>query len=270
MMGNNSFLNSFLDEIIAYKRQEVAAAKAAKPLGELVRAIDQLPQCRPFKEALRESGIRLIAELKKASPSKGLLRADFKPGILAASYEAAGAAAISVLTDSRFFQGSLSILRSAKESTLTLPVLRKDFIIDPYQLFEARCYGADAVLLVTAALTPDRLAGMIIQTRELGMASLVEVHNREELGIALESGAEIIGINNRDLRSFTVFPETVFELLPDIPPQVTVVAESGIHHRSQIIRLKEAGIRAVLVGEALVTAADPKAVIREFLGGRDS
>lgn len=265
-MGNNVFL----DEIIAFKRQEVAVAKENKPFAELARTIALLPQCRPFRECLQGPGIRLIAELKKASPSKGLLCPDFQPDILVKKYEEAGAAAISVLTDSRFFQGSLAYLRLAKEATRALPVLRKDFIIDPYQLFEARCYGADAVLLITAVLTPDSLTGMIIQTRELGMASLVEVHNREELEIALRCGAEIIGINNRDLRSFAVFPETVFDLIPDIPPQVTVVAESGIHHRSQVLRLMDAGIQAVLVGEALVTAADPGAVIREFLGGLES
>jgi indole-3-glycerol phosphate synthase len=257
----------FLDEILQHKQAEVAARKQEKPLDRLEKELErQIPAVRPFKPGLVGDSIGLIAEIKKASPSKGLLCRKFDPVKLAGIYESAGASAISVLTDQRFFQGSLDYLRMVKEVTRRVPVLRKDFLIDRYQLVEARLYGADAVLLIVAALTPVELATMLREAEELDLTPLVEVHDAGELKVALDAGAEVIGINNRDLKSFQVSLETTYQLLKLIPPGKVVVSESGISNRDDLLRLAGAGVNAVLVGESIVTAPDPGKKIRELMG----
>lgn len=257
----------FLEKILTKKQVEVLERKEEVPLNSLIKALDQQSYpARCFKTSINQPTISIIAEIKKASPSKGLLCPDFNPESLAQAYESAGAAAISVLTDEEFFQGSLTYLALVKAKTAKVPVLRKEFIIDEYQIVEAKVNGADAVLLIVAALEPRQLQEYIYRSNELGMATLVEVHDHEELEIALDAGASIIGINNRDLRSFTTDLNTTFKLLESIPKGITVVSESGIKDRQDIIRLENAGVQAVLVGESLVTAADPQTKISSLLG----
>ena len=256
-----------LDRIVADKRDELAAAKAALPLAALRRASEEAPAPRPFGEVLRQPAIGLIAEVKKASPSRGLLRADFNPLRLATEYRDAGAAAISVLTDEKHFQGSLSHLRSIREALPEgPPLLRKDFLFDEYQLYEARSSGADAVLLITAILNTSALRSLIVLATSLAMDALVEVHDEGELERAVAAGAKIIGINNRDLRTFDVDLATTERLAPLAPPGTTNVAESGVFSRDDVERLAACGVDAVLIGEALVTAPDPGAKIRELFG----
>ncbi len=209
--------------------------------------------------------VTLIAEVKCASPSRGLLSPDFDPLKLAATYAANGAAAISVLTDERYFKGHLDYLRQIRQAQ-AIPLLRKDFICDPYQVYEARAAGADALLLIAAELDLSQLADLQALTHSLGMAALVEVHNLPELETALQSGARLIGINNRNLHTFQVSLETSQELRPLIPAEICVVAESGIHSAADVARLAAINIQAVLVGEALVTAADTAAKVRELSG----
>lgn len=257
----------FLDEILKYKYAEVAVRKEQMPILELERRIINAPPTRPFRQSLTGDSIKLIAELKKASPSKGLLCSNFEPVKLARDYEASGAAAISVLTEKKYFQGSLDYLELVKSVTKNLPVLRKDFIIDRYQLYEARAYGADAALLIVAALTELELKSFIKEANDLSLAPLVEVHNLMELNIALKSGADLIGINNRDLKTFKVDLETTFQLIKSIPEDKVVVSESGINNRHDLEQLAQAGVDAVLVGESIVTAADPGAKIKELIGG---
>jgi indole-3-glycerol phosphate synthase len=257
------------EKILQVKFNEVRSKKAQTPLGELEKRLKDAPATRPFRQRLTGGPIRLIAEIKQASPTKGLLCSNFQPLSLARIYESSGAAAISVLTDQEFFQGSLAHLEMVKMETTKLPILRKDFIIDPYQILEARVYGADAILLIVAALTGQKLASYLQIAKSLGLEALVEIHTRSELALALEAGAELIGINNRDLKSFAVDLETTFRLLEAIPKDKVVVAESGINKRSDLMRLAQAGVNAALVGEALVTAADPGAKIRELCGGED-
>jgi indole-3-glycerol phosphate synthase len=256
----------FLDKILNYKKTELLSQKAARSIKSLERELNQCPPVRPFGASIRGESIRLIAEVKKASPSKGLLCPDFNPAALAKSYEAGGAAAISVLTDAKFFQGSLEFLKQVKAATVNTPVLRKDFIIDPYQLLEARAGGADAVLLIAAVLPKQELGFLHTEALALELAPLVEVHNRTELELALEAGAAIIGINNRDLKTFEVNPATTYQLLDLLPKEVTVVSESGIRNHADIQKLAAAGVNAVLVGESIVTAADPERQIRELMG----
>lgn len=258
----------FLEKILAQQYAEVARRKAAYPLATIFAALDReaLP-LRPFRERLTGNGIQVIAEVKKASPSKGVLCPDFQPERLAEAYERAGAAAISVLTEERFFQGSLENLMRVKTITAHPAVLRKDFIIDSYQLAEARQYGADAVLLIVAALEVRSLEKLLQEALALGMTPLVEVHHRQELHQALDAGAEVIGINNRNLYTFEVSLETTMELADEIPDSLVVVSESGIAGREDILRLQQAGVDGVLIGEALVTAADPEAALRQLLGG---
>ncbi len=257
----------FLEEILQYKYAEVAIRKEQTPISQLEQKLKNIPQTRPFKQSLTGNKIKLIAEIKKASPSKGLLCPDLKPVKLAQIYEASGAAAISVLTDNKFFQGSLDYLKSVKSETRNVPILRKDFIIDSYQLYEARVFGADAVLLIAAALTELELANFIKEALALGLTPLVEVHNLLELTSALGAEAELIGINNRNLKTFIVDLETTFQLIESIPEDKIVVSESGIYNNRDIERLYRAGVDAVLVGESIVTAADPGAKIRELMGG---
>jgi indole-3-glycerol phosphate synthase len=258
---------TILDRIVTGKREELAAAKAAVPLPEMRRAASDAPSVRPFRAALAGAGVSLIAEVKKASPSRGLLRPDFDAVHLATQYCDAGAAAISVLTDAKYFQGSLDHLRAVREALPeSPPLLRKDFLFDEYQLYEARRHGADAVLLITAILEDSALRGLIETSATLGVDALVEVHDEAELERALSAGAMVIGINNRDLRTFEVDMTTTERLAPLAPEGTTVVAESGIFTRDDVRRLEKGGAHAVLIGEALVTAPDPAAKIRELCG----
>lgn len=255
---------TILEEIIAWKRGEIGRHKHARPV-EAVRAGAALaPPPRDFAAALRSPGVSLIAEVKRASPSKGLLCHDFDAVALARAYEDNGAAAISVLTDQHFFQGHLNHLRAVRQK-VRLPVLRKDFILDPYQVYESRLAGADAVLLIVAALSDGDLKALYQLVHELGMAALVEVHNEAELERALQIGPRIVGVNNRDLRTFEVDLETTARLRPLIPTDVVLVAESGIHTRADVARLAAIGADAMLVGEALVRAPDVGHKVRELV-----
>lgn len=262
---------TILDRILETKRSEVAALKADRALfQDMVARCNDLPPTRGFAAALTASetggAARLIAEVKKASPSKGVIRADFDPVAIARAYHAGGASCLSVLTDETYFQGSLSFLSAIREA-VPLPLLRKDFLIDPLQVYEARIAGADAVLLIVAALpSPARLAEMRHVAELLGMDALVEVHNAEELEMAAASGATLIGVNNRDLRTFEVRLETTLDLLPYFPPHAVAVAESGIFTREDVRRLHAAGARAVLVGESLMRADDITGATRALLG----
>ena len=260
--------STFLDRIVADVREELEATVARVPFAQLKARLAETPPPKPFLEAIRGDGVSLIAEVKKASPSRGLLRAEFDPVALASAYAEAGAAAVSVLTEPKHFGGSLehlSHIRRALDGAGRPPLLRKDFLFDIYQLYEARVHGADAVLLIAAILNPGLLAQLIALARALGLAALVEVHDEREVERALMAQANLIGINNRDLRTFEVDLATSERLRPLIPPQVTVVAESGIHTRTDVLRLQCLGVHAVLIGEALVTAPDPAAKIRELL-----
>jgi len=257
-----------LDSIVAHKRKELAVWKAAVPQARLEEtAIRQAPPL-DFAAALRRPGISLIAEVKRASPSRGLLRLDLDTGQLAATYAKSGAAAISVLTDERFFRGSLWDLAAVKKALpgagREVPVLCKDFILDAYQVYQARAYGADAVLLIAAILEVEELAELVALARELGMEALVEVHCEEELHRVLPLGPSIIGVNNRDLHDFSVDLATTLRLRSHIPRSIVLVSESGIHCRADVERLATASVDAILVGEALVTAEDVAGKIREL------
>jgi indole-3-glycerol phosphate synthase len=255
-----------LDEILEHKRREVAEAKARAPLSNL-REKAPKRTAGLFADAIRShDGIRLIAEIKKASPSKGVLVRDFDPARLAHIYAEHGAAAISVLTDRRFFQGESSHLRVAKQVS-RLPALRKDFLIDEYQVWESAAMGADAVLLIVAALDAERLNRYISLSSELGLDALVEAHDERELDAAVKAGAKLIGINNRDLRTFQTDIQTTLKLAPRVPEDVALVSESGIHSAADVRKLREAGVDAILVGEALVTSPDIPEKMRELLGG---
>lgn len=258
---------TILDEIMRWKREELPKKKRETPI-ELVRAqLLVAPPVRPFRAVLRPSpaGVpALIAEVKRASPSKGLLRHRFDALEIATTYEQNGAAALSVLTDQHFFQGNMGVLQAVREA-VALPVLRKDFIFDPYQIYEARAGGADALLLIVGLLGDRALRDLLALTRELGMEALVEVHDEAEVERALAAEAAIIGINNRDLRTFEVDFETTARLRPRIPAGVTVVAESGIRTPGDVQRLGAMGVDAMLVGETLVRAKDVGAKVRELL-----
>ncbi len=248
-----------LDRILAHKRAELASRKNVMPLNELEKMADEgMPAPLPLVRSLRRpGGIAVIAETKKASPSKGILCKNYDPLKIAAAYEQAGAAAISVLTEEKFFLGSQHHLIAVKK-TVRIPVLRKDFIIDPYQVYESRVLGADAVLLIAAALAPPLLAELLKLAGGLGLSCLVEVHTEQELSQAQAAGAAMIGINNRNLHSFTTDLDVTFKLLNLIDlNKITVVSESGIKNKRDILRLKERGVHAALVGEALVRCAEP-------------
>jgi indole-3-glycerol phosphate synthase len=262
-------VGDILQTIVAKKREEVAAGKAVRDLASLRREAEARGGQRDFVAGLRAAaevrGAAVIAEVKKASPSKGVLRADFRPAQIAASYERHGAAALSVLTDAPFFQGSPAALEAAREAC-ALPVLRKDFLVDAWQLFEARAMGADCILLIAAILDDAALADFEATAAALGMAVLVEVHDRAELDRALRLATPLIGINNRNLRTFEVSLDTTLALLPGIPPGRLVVSESGIHAPADIARLRAAGVRAYLVGEAFMRAPDPGAALASLIG----
>jgi indole-3-glycerol phosphate synthase len=254
-----------LEQIVNSTRKSLAQHMEQTPLASLKRAIDYQAPPRDFAGALRGDGIRLIAEIKRASPSKGLLCPNLAASSLARVYSKSGAAAISVLTESEYFRGSFADLEAVRME-VDLPLLCKDFIIDRYQIYVARAHGADAVLLIAAILTQHELKALLDTTHSLGMAALVEVHNRDELMKALRVSPGIIGINNRNLEDFSVNLETTFKLRPLIPAGILVVSESGIHSRGEVLRLQQAGVNAILVGEALVTSPDPAAKIAELIG----
>ncbi|MCS6851619.1 MAG: indole-3-glycerol phosphate synthase TrpC [Gemmataceae bacterium] len=259
-------MTDVLSRILEHKRREVAEAKARVSERELRRRLAEAPARRDFRAAISAPGpIHVIAEVKRASPSAGVIRSDFDPVAIAQTYERHGASAISVLTDEAFFQGSLEHLVAVRRE-VSLPVLRKEFIIDPYQLMEARVAGADAILLIAEALDAGLLRSLLRQTWDLGLEALVELHDSVHLSWVLDSGARIIGINNRDLRTFTTRLEHTLELLPRVPPSVTVVSESGIRTRDDVLRLQAAGVRAILVGESLMRAGDIGAQLDQLRG----
>lgn len=260
-------MSSFLEEVVERTRADVAARRELVPLEALQERLEPPPRGRPFSEALVQEGISLIAEMKRASPSKGPIRPDATVTDIVRAYEAAGASACSVLTEPHWFGGSLDDLVEAR-AACDVPLLRKDFIVDPYQLAEARLAGADAILLIVAALDPDELTSLQDQAGEIGLDCLVEVHDEEELETALECGAEIIGVNNRNLQTLDVDPDTALRLLVDAPAGSIVVAESGITSNADVQRLEEAGVDAILVGEALMREDDPAAAVHALLGTR--
>ena len=256
-----------LQNIVKVKRREVERLKVEVPILELERRIEGQQPALNLAGALFGDAVRIIAEVKKASPSKGLLREDFEPKSLAKTYADNGAAAISVLTNADHFQGSIDHL-SAVHSVANprkIPVLRKEFTFDEYQVYEARAYGADAILLIVAMLSPDELKSLMALSQKFWMQCLIEVHDEEELKVALDAGAEIIGINNRDLRTFITDLEVTERLASKIPFGKVVVSESGISNREHIRRIRSAGAHAALIGEALVTAPDVGAKLGELV-----
>jgi indole-3-glycerol phosphate synthase len=274
-------MNTILDRIVASKRQEIDQARARVAETELERRLSSAPPVRDFQAALesekgdkpREAqegrppsrGVNIIAEIKRASPSAGLLRPNFDPVAIAQTYASHGAACISVLTDAPFFQGHLAFLSQVR-GTVELPLLCKDFILERYQLLEARLAGADAVLLIAEILDDAALAGLLRQAHQLGLQALVEFFDAENLPRVLDSGARLIGINNRDLRTFVTRLEHTLELARRIPADRCLVSESGIRTREDIFRLQAAGVRAVLIGETLMRAADMGAKLDELRG----
>ena len=252
---------SILERILESKRAEVAAAKRARPDVEARAGAASAP--RDFVGALRAKRPAVIAEIKRASPSKGLLRENFDPAAIAKSYEKGGAACMSVLTDREFFQGAAAHLVAAR-AACALPALRKDFLIDPYQVFEARALGADCVLLIAACLDDEQMRVLEKHARSLGMAVLVEVHDADELERALRLETPLIGINNRNLRTFETRLETTLDLLPRIPKDRIVVTESGILSAADVRRMREQGVNAFLVGEVFMRAEDPGAALRKL------
>lgn len=260
---------TFLTKILQHKAEEVARQQVKIPLSVLEERVKRAPEVRSFTAALRRAGATaLIAEVKKASPSRGVLLASFDHLALASTYSEGGASAISVLTDVRFFQGSLKYLEAIRQLPGVPPLLRKDFIIDPYQIYEARAYGADALLLIVAALDDSQLHELLALTVSLGMQALVEVHNEAELARALALGAPAVGVNNRDLHSFQISLETtarLAQLLPIGEDRPVLVSESGIFTPADVARVRELGADAVLVGEALVTAPNMLAHVQALV-----
>jgi indole-3-glycerol phosphate synthase len=252
-----------LDEIVDATREAVAARKRERPQSELEGQIDGRREGRPFAEALASPGTSLIAEHKRRSPSAGTIREGASCAEIVRAYERGGAAALSILTEESHFGGSLADLREAR-AACDLPILRKDFTIDPYQLYEAKVAGADAVLLVVGSLDDDELWNLWSLANEIDLDAIVEIHDDEELERALEIDCDVIGINNRDLESFTVDIQTTFDLLADVPAGKVVVSESGIHDRWQIEELEQVGVDAVLIGEVLMRAPNPEAAVREL------
>ncbi len=258
---------TILDEIILHKRSEVAAAKAQRPLPELLARISDAPPVRSFLTALKAtSAPALIAEVKKASPSVGLIREDFDPVQIARTYEQAGAACLSILTDEKFFQGHLDFLHSIRHA-VRIPVMRKEFIIDRYQIAEARVAGADCVLLIAECLTDQELHDLYGYCRDLGMDALIELYDQENVERVLATGTQLIGINNRDLRSFQTSLEHTFALKKMLPDNVLLVSESGIRTHADILRLRSAGVGAVLVGETLMKQSDIAAAVHDLMSG---
>ncbi|TAK28749.1 MAG: indole-3-glycerol phosphate synthase TrpC [Chloroflexota bacterium] len=262
-------MTTYLDRIVADKRDELRERRVEMPLARLEEMAEVAPPPLPFAATLRGRGVRIIAEIKRASPSKGALNLALDPPQLALQYARHGAAAISVLTESRYFKGSIEFLPAIGEAlraaAARVPLLRKDFIFDSYQVVEARAYGADALLLIAAILTDAELHELGALARQLGMDCLVEVHDRAEMERVLAAGATVIGINNRDLRTFAVDLATTLELCSFVPPVATVVSESGIRTAADLVLLHQHGVQAALIGETLVTASDATAVLRELV-----
>ena len=252
-----------LEELCRASREAVERRRHEVPLGELERAVAGRAEPRPFSEALSRPGTSLIAEYKRRSPSAGVIREGADPVEIVRSYERGGAAALSILTEEEHFGGSLADLQAGRDAC-DLPVLRKDFTVDPYQVYETRAAGADALLLVVGALEPRELGALYGVARGLDLDVLVEVHDERELEAALEIDADVIGINNRNLEDFSVDLATTFDLLVDVPAGKIVVSESGIRDRHQIEELEQVGVDAVLVGEPLMRAPDPEAAVREL------
>ena len=266
MSVSDTISDTILDTILAHKRGEVEARRAALPIADVRARAADAQQARGFVEALQAKGpVALIAEVKKASPSAGVIRADFNPAQIAREYAAAGAACLSVLTDERFFQGHDTFLQAAR-SAVSLPILRKDFIVNEWQVYEARALGADAVLLIVAALTPSQVREWRELAQSLGMAALVEVHTESEMDVAVSSGADLIGINSRDLKTFHTDLAVVEQLSPMAPPGTLLVAESGLRDSADVQRVRAAGARAVLVGETFMRAPEIGASVRELMG----
>jgi indole-3-glycerol phosphate synthase len=259
---------SILSEILATKRTEVSLRSKRLPLSALQEKLAGAPPPRDFRAALRQApGVALIAEVKKASPSKGIIREDFDPLAIGKIYAENGAACLSVLTDEEYFKGHLDYLTMIRE-VVPQPMLRKDFTVDAWQVAESRVAGADAILLIVAALSPQDLRTLLRVTTEYGMAALVEVHDREEMAEALDSGADLIGINNRDLHTFRTTLATTLDLMAEFPqdPNRLIVSESGIFTYPDVEKLRKAGVDAVLVGEALMREKDIGAKVRELTG----
>jgi indole-3-glycerol phosphate synthase len=259
-------MTTILDRIVASKRREIDAARARVHDAELERRLAAAPPVRDFRAALDVPGaVQFIAEVKRASPSAGLIRADFDPVAIARTYAEYGAACVSVLTDEPFFQGHLSYLEQVR-AAVAPPLLRKDFILERYQLLEARAAGADAVLLIAEILDDVALPRLLLQAQELGLQCLVELYDAENLPRVLGAGARLIGVNNRDLRTFVTRLEHTLELAGRLPPGCCVVSESGIRTRADVLRLQAAGVRAVLVGETLMRAPDIGGKLDELRG----
>jgi indole-3-glycerol phosphate synthase len=256
---------TILDKIIAHKKIEIKEQKSLIPLDEIKRRLSDVDDVRGFKKAIsRPDKVNLIAEIKKASPSKGIIREDFDPSAIAEIYEQNGASAISVLTD-KFFQGDLSFLKAVRSVTSKIPILRKDFIIDEYQVYQSRLSGADAILLIASVLDLRSLNLLLLIAKDIDLDCLVEVHNEEELIKALASNAEIIGINNRDLRTFNVDLQTTFRLSRLIPDDKIIVSESGISSTEDVKFLSKCGVNAMLVGESLMISKDIAQKIKQLI-----
>lgn len=261
-------MSDVLEKIVEYKRGEIAAAKAARPPEALAEQLSLAPPCRDFAASLRQGpGVRVIAEVKKASPSAGVIRNDFDPVAIARIYEQHGAACLSVLTDEHFFQGHLEYL-SAIRREVALPVLRKDFLLDRYQVLEARAAGADCILLIAECLSDCALRELYFHASELGMESLIEVHDPENLDRVLKLEPALVGINNRNLRTFLTDLDHSIRLKDRVPEGCTLVSESGIHCRADVERLAQAGIHAILVGETLMRSPDIGRKLEELTGAR--
>ena len=255
---------TILERILDTKRAELEESRKLRPLDEVVAAAAQAPPALSLAEAAGRGGIQVVAEVKKASPSKGVIREDFDPVAIAVAYAGGGAAAISVLTDSEYFQGSLDYLRAIREK-VAVPLLRKDFIIDPYQVFEARAAGADAILLILAALSDQEAEPLAAVAEELGMDVLWEVHNIEEMHRVAAFSPRVVGINNRDLKTFEVSLETTRGLLPEVPADAVVISESGFFVREELEMMSDWGVDGFLVGEGLMRAEDPGEALRGLL-----
>jgi len=254
-----------LNKIIEEKRKELKHSKSSASLKEIRKRIGDAGNNRGFKKSLENDSINIIAEIKKASPSKGIIREDFNPVEIAEIYQDHGAVAISVLTDKKYFQGDIEYLNQIRKN-VSLPLLRKDFIIDEYQLYEAKAFGADAVLLIAAVLDKNQLTEYMELSKEIGLENLVEVHSFKDLEKAIYSEAEIIGINNRDLQTFEVSLKTTLEMAKEIPENKVIVSESGINSHDDILELQKNGVNAFLIGEALMREKDIGKKLKELIG----